>query len=142
MRLLVPIRISRIVVVWSYRLRQSPVCHGHLRVEFSGALERSRCFFMIEGINQPHSLIEKFLRLRIAGRDRVMQVTQPGHQHGFLFRRLRVCAVLLSAVLLSKDWAAKGKWSQDERQESHGFFSSVELHSWGSRDSTPRSWTK
>src|SRR6476646_4440397 len=81
---------------------------------------------MIEGINQAHSLIEKFLRFRIRGRNRMMQVTQPGHQRGFLFRGLRVCA-----VLLCKDRAAKGKWNQDERQEFHWIFSSVELRSWG-----------
>src|SRR5690242_17402987 len=86
---------------------------------------------MIEGINQAHSLIEKFLCLRIRGRNRMMQVTQPGHQRGFLFRRLRLCAVLLRAVLLSKDRTAKGKWNQDERQEFHWIFSSVELRSWG-----------
>jgi hypothetical protein len=67
MRLLVAIGVSRIVVVWSYGLRQPPVRHRHPGIEFSGALERSRGFFMIEGINQPHSLVKKFLRLRIRG---------------------------------------------------------------------------
>jgi hypothetical protein len=51
----------------------------------------------------------------------MMQVTQPGHQRGFFGGRLIVPGVLLCAVLLSKDRTTKGKWNQDERQESHGF---------------------
>ena len=74
MRLVV---VCRIVVVWPDRFSNAPVRHGELGIEFSRTLEGTRCFVMIEGVDQPQPLIEKFLCLGIAGRDRMVQGSQP-----------------------------------------------------------------
>src|SRR5437762_8887175 len=41
-----------IVIVRADRLRNPPVSHGHLGIEFGGALEGASCFVVIEGVNQ------------------------------------------------------------------------------------------
>ena len=69
--------VGRIVVVWPDRFGDAPVGHGELGIEFSRTPERARRFVMIEGVDQPQSLIEEFLRLGIAGRDRMVQGPQP-----------------------------------------------------------------
>src|ERR1700722_16709768 len=43
-------------------------------------LKRTRRFVVIEAKNETQSLIEKLLRLRIIGRNRVMKIPQPRYQ--------------------------------------------------------------
>src|SRR5882724_9232391 len=120
MRLLVTVRVSRIVVVWSHGFRQPPIGHCQFWIEYSGTLKRSRCFFVVEGIDQAHSLVEKFLRLRVVGGDGMVQISQPGHQGGFLGGGLAV-----RRVLLGGDGTGKHKRYQDADRELHGSFSSI-----------------
>ena len=63
-----------IVVVRAYRFSHSPVRHGQLGIELGGALKGTRGLIVVEGVNLAQALIEKLLRLRILGRDRMMQV--------------------------------------------------------------------
>ena len=95
MRLLEAVRVGGIVVIRAYRLGDAPVGHRHFGVELCRLLERTRRFLMIEGIDQPQTLIEKFLRLGIRGGDRMAQVSQAIHQGGGLTRGLGVVRVLL-----------------------------------------------
>src|SRR6476469_9480095 len=75
---------------------------------------------MVEVKDQSHSLIEKFLRLRIAGGNWMMQVPKPRHQGGF-FRS----GLTRHGELLGGEWTAKRKRYQDAYRELHGGFSSI-----------------
>ena len=73
-----------IVVVRPHGFGHPPVRHGQLGIELGGAFKRARGLVVIEGVDQAQSLIEELLCLRILGADRMMQVSQSGHQRGRL----------------------------------------------------------
>src|ERR1700730_12322644 len=77
---LVPGWIGRIVIIRSHRLGHTPVRHGQPGIEFGGMLKRARRLVVIESVDEPQTLIEELLRLRIFGGDRMVKIAQSGHQ--------------------------------------------------------------
>ncbi len=67
MRLFEAVLAGGIVVVRSYRFRNSPISDCEFGIEFSRTLERACRLIMIEIVNQTQSLIEELLRFGIAG---------------------------------------------------------------------------
>src|SRR5262249_3605669 len=111
MRLLEARGIGRIVVVRPYPLRPSPVSHCHLRVEVGCMLKGTSSFIVIKGEDQPQPLIEKLLRLRIFGRNRMMQIAQPRHERDRTSHRLH-------GMFLSKTGGAQSQ-NQQKGKASH-----------------------
>src|SRR5216684_4008221 len=87
---------------------------------------------MVEGIDQAHSLVKKFLRLSVVGGDGMVQISQPGHQGGFPGGGL-----IVRRVLLGGDGTRKHKRYQDADRELHGSFSSSGLRALNTGNSTP-----
>src|SRR5258708_15859505 len=80
MRLFEAVGIGRIVVVWSHGFRYPPIGHCRLGIALGGVPERPRGLFVVKGKDVAQALVKELLRLRIAGRDRMMQVSQAGDQ--------------------------------------------------------------
>jgi hypothetical protein len=86
MRLPETIVAGWIVVVRTHGLRNSPVGDGQVWIQFGSSSKRACCFFVIEGVNQPESLIEELLCFGVLCGDGVMKVTQARCQNGWLGR--------------------------------------------------------
>src|SRR4029077_1188628 len=83
---LLTLRIDIEIDVWTKRERNSPVSHGHFRIEIGSLLERAHSFVVIESVNKTKTLVEKTLGLGVTGGYRMMERTDSAHQSGGFLR--------------------------------------------------------
>jgi hypothetical protein len=75
-------------------------------------LERPRRFVVIESVDEPKTLIEELLRLRVLGGNRVMKVPEPSHQRD----RMRLG---MRGMVLGRSAQAQKHSTENVRQSFH-----------------------
>ena len=107
-----------IVIIGAHRFGDAPIRHGEFGIELGGTPERAHGFVVIESVDEPQALIEKCLRWRVLGGDRVMPIAVAGHQRrGFCFWGSGVLGMLLRE---NGDAQRRRNGQQDQDAAMHG----------------------